>query len=159
MQNVNIEGIRALFEEMMEGEKANYLAGYTDTSGNVHPSGMMRWQYTEDDYRKRFAELLGPPPAPAAAAPTPAPYDPKDHSACIACKAGIRYDHNPIVAPPRGMLPVLIVDWPGNENRGGQGHIEGGQKENLCYLCGRMASEHLMEIGVRKCPPQEIIPK
>ena len=38
-QTVDIESIRALFEEMMEGEKANYLAGYTDTSGNVHQIG------------------------------------------------------------------------------------------------------------------------
>jgi hypothetical protein len=158
-QTVDIEGIRALFEEMMEGEKANFLHGYTDISGNVHPSGARRWKFTEDDYRKRFAELLGPPPAPAAAAPAPAPYDPKDHSACIACKAGINYDHNPIAAPPRGMLPEIEVITPPNDNRGGYGRA-GGMIEKLCYFCGRLDSEHLSQGGTRKsCPPDEIIPK
>ena len=115
-QTIDIDGIGALFEEMLEGEKAQFLAGYTDSSGNVHPSGARRWGFTEKNYRKRFAELLyqsagtctcGPrcgKPGPPGGIHDPGCPDPavgmqKDHSACIACKAGIRYDHNPIVAP------------------------------------------------------------
>jgi hypothetical protein len=62
---VNIEAVRALFEEMLNTIKDDYLGPYTDVSTLVvHPAMLDRWMRDEDDYRRRFAELLPPPPTP-----------------------------------------------------------------------------------------------
>jgi hypothetical protein len=62
---VNLEGIRALFEEMLKTIKDNYLGPYTDVSTcKPHAAMLDGWIRDEGDYRRRFAAVFSPRPWP-----------------------------------------------------------------------------------------------
>jgi hypothetical protein len=61
IQDVDIAGMKDLFEEMLESLKADYLAPWTDSrDGVVHPSGLNRWMRDENYYRRTFAKIMTP---------------------------------------------------------------------------------------------------
>ena len=89
-QTMNVAGITQLFEEMLEDLKSEYLSRWTGGDGVPHPAGVTRWARDDADYRARFAAVMAPPP-PEGVTP--------DHTNCVACKAGYKYDHNPLIPP------------------------------------------------------------
>jgi hypothetical protein len=61
IQDLDIVGMKALFEEMLESLKADYLAPWTDSrDGVVHPAGLNRWRRDENYYRRTFAKIMTP---------------------------------------------------------------------------------------------------
>ena len=59
IQDIDILALKALFEEMLESLKADYLAPWTDSKdGVVHPAGLDRWARDERYYRGAFAKIM-----------------------------------------------------------------------------------------------------
>ena len=58
IQDIDLKALKALFEEMLEALKADYLAGYTDSKGQVHPTGLKRWERDDRYYRGTFAKIM-----------------------------------------------------------------------------------------------------
>ena len=61
IQDIDIPGLKALFEEMLGELKTDYLTPYTDqVTGNIHPVGTDRWARYERGYRDSFAKVMTP---------------------------------------------------------------------------------------------------
>jgi hypothetical protein len=61
IQDLDIAGMKALFEEMLGALKASYLHPYTDPDTQIpHPAMLNRWMRDENDYRETFARIMTP---------------------------------------------------------------------------------------------------
>jgi hypothetical protein len=177
VQDIDILGLNALFEEMLEDLKTDYLTPYTDqATGNVHPAGTDRWKRYERGYRDSFAKVMTPKipmdepvfllrgqdAVAGAAVDTWVQLSRvlKVGRTCLYL-AGVQAQRMSLWLPkksadvPSGiLLPKIEIVSAENPKKASRGRIGSGPIENLCDLCGRLDSEHLGGV----CPPEEMRP-
>jgi hypothetical protein len=177
IQDIDIPGLKALFEEMLGDLKTDYLTPYTDqVTGNIHPAGLDRCARYERGYRDSFAKamtpkipmdepvflLRGQDAVAGAAVDTWIQLSRvlKVGRACLylaafqAQRMSLWPTKKPADVPSGTLLPKIEVVSPENSKKASRGRIGSGPIENLCDLCGRMEYEHLNGA----CPPKEIRP-
>ena len=176
IQDIDIAGMKALFEEMLESLKVDYLTPYTDSKdGVVHPLGLSRWARDENYYRGTFAKIMTPKipmdepvfllrgqdAAAGAAVETWVQLSRvlKVGRTCLylagmqAQKMSLWVHKKAADVPPGILLPKIEIV--GHTDKASRGRIGDGRVENLCDLCGRLDSEHLGGV----CPPEEMRPR